>query len=171
MTSAPPKKSDLGVRTASAVVMVAVAGTALWLGGWWWTALVMGIALGLLWEWRALVQAIAGSSLLRALWMLGGLVYIGIAALALLLLRDEMFGGRAVVLVPLAMGIATDIGAYFSGRTIGGPKIAPRISPSKTWAGLGGGMLGSTLALWLAGRYLPDSGAAMRASSAATRAS
>ena len=41
----------------------------------------------------------------------------------------------------------TDTGAYFAGRAIGGPKIAPRISPSKTWAGLAGGMAAS--AAWV----------------------
>jgi phosphatidate cytidylyltransferase len=41
--------------------------------------------------------------------------------------------------------VAVDVGAYFAGRAIGGPKIAPRISPSKTWAGLGGGALAAGL--------------------------
>ncbi len=45
----------------------------------------------------------------------------------------------------LAAVIGTDIGAYFAGRTIGGPKIAPAISPSKTWAGLFGGMVGAAV--------------------------
>ena len=40
---------------------------------------------------------------------------------------------------------ATDILAYFAGRTIGGPKLAPRISPNKTWAGLAGGVAGAAL--------------------------
>ncbi len=56
--------------------------------------------------------------------------------------------------VPFALSlllavIATDIGAYFAGRSIGGPKIAPSISPSKTWAGLAGGMAGAALVLML----------------------
>jgi phosphatidate cytidylyltransferase len=50
---------------------------------------------------------------------------------------------------------ATDIFAYFAGRSIGGPKLAPRISPNKTWAGLIGGMAGAALvgaaAAWLLG--------------------
>jgi phosphatidate cytidylyltransferase len=41
--------------------------------------------------------------------------------------------------------IGTDVGAYFAGRSIGGPKIAPKISPSKTWSGLVGGMIGAGL--------------------------
>ena len=43
---------------------------------------------------------------------------------------------------------ATDIFAYFAGRAIGGPKLAPRISPNKTWAGLIGGMAGAGLLGW-----------------------
>ena len=161
MTEPAPRKSDLGVRVLSAVVMIAVAGTALWLGGWIWVALVMAIAIGVLWEWRELAYAITQSVQYRVLWMVAGVVYIGIAALVLLLLRDEMFGGRSVALVPLITVIAIDIGAYFAGRTIGGPKIAPMISPSKTWAGLGGGMVGATVALWLVGSCLADSRMAM----------
>ena len=49
--------------------------------------------------------------------------------------------GLAIILWLLAVIWATDIGAYFAGRGIGGPKLAPRISPKKTWAGLAGGMI------------------------------
>jgi len=48
----------------------------------------------------------------------------------------------------------TDIGAYFAGRAIGGPKLAPRISPNKTWAGLLGGMAGAAVIGWIAAHFL-----------------
>lgn len=143
----PKKSSDLGVRTASAVVMVAIAGTALWLGGWVWTAFVAAVALGVLWEWTRLARAIAGSTPAMLGWQLAGAAYVGLGAT--MLARLGSVAGIPDVLLALVAGvIATDVGAYFAGRTFGGPKIAPRISPSKTWSGLGGGMLGATLALW-----------------------
>ena len=69
----------------------------------------------------------------------GGVVYCGLPVLALVVLRREE-AGLVLALWTLALVWATDIGGYFAGRTIGGPKLAPRISPSKTWAGLIGGV-------------------------------
>ena len=132
-----PQKSDLPVRAASAVVMIAVAGSALWLGGWVWTAFVALVALGVLWEWMKLSLACGSVVVARMLWIAGGAIYIGGAASVLVLLRNSVFG-VAPLLVLIGAVIATDIGAYFAGRAIGGPKIAPSISPSKTWAGLFG---------------------------------
>jgi phosphatidate cytidylyltransferase len=140
----PAKRSDLGVRTVSAIVMVAVAGGALWLGGWFWAGFVGLVAAGVLWEWRGLVSGFVPSPMRRGLWNAGGFVYIGVAAAMLLALREDRIGMTMLVAV-VAGVIATDIGAYFAGRAIGGPKIAPRISPSKTWAGLGGGIVGASL--------------------------
>ena len=61
MTEPAPPKSDLGVRVLSAVVMIAVAGTALWLGGAVWAAFVAAVAMGALWEWRGLVRRLTDS--------------------------------------------------------------------------------------------------------------
>lgn len=142
------KKSDLPVRAASAVVMVAVAGAALWLGGVIWVLFVITVAMGLYWEWLGLVRLFVTRLGARAAWMVGGFIYIGLAAFVLLVLRLVPLSSAPVLLLALMLAvIGTDIGAYFAGRAIGGPKIAPSISPSKTWAGLGGGMIGSCLAL------------------------
>ncbi|GGE72881.1 phosphatidate cytidylyltransferase [Sphingomonas prati] len=83
-----------------------------------------------------------------------GLLYVGLPTAGLLFLRGQP-AGIGWTLWTLAIVWATDIGAYFSGRAIGGRKLAPRLSPNKTWAGLFGGMAGALivggLIAWIAG--------------------
>lgn len=151
MTQPTPKNADLPVRVASAIVVVVIALTALWLGGWIWAGFAMVVAGGVLYEWRALVRGWNPTPLAETAWTLGGILYLAPAAAMLMLMREGE-RGFADVLTLIALVAAIDIGAYFTGRAIGGPKIAPAISPSKTWAGLLGGILGALAVLVLSAK-------------------
>lgn len=142
--------SDLPVRFASAIVMLVLAGGALWLGGWFWTGFVILLALGVLWEWNKLIERFGLGGLGETLWFFAGVIYVGGAAYAMMAVRNGRqvlpldalqsgYGPLEVLVSFLLPVVAVDVGAYFAGRAIGGPKIAPKISPSKTWAGLAGG--------------------------------
>jgi phosphatidate cytidylyltransferase len=132
-------KSDLGVRAASAVVLVALAGSALWFGGLAFAALLLVGGCLMIVEWLALVKAMALNGAARAAMMALGAFLIAGTVGGLWLVRDIL--GFTVALWVFAMVWATDIGAYFAGRSFGGRRLAPRISPSKTWSGLFGGMI------------------------------
>jgi phosphatidate cytidylyltransferase len=87
-------------------------------------------------------------------WPAAGALYVGLPSFAMVWLRADPIYGFATCLWLLALVWAIDSAAYFVGRSIGGPKLAPRVSPSKTWAGLGGGCAGAALvgaltALWV----------------------
>lgn len=79
------------------------------------------------------------------LWVLAGVPYVGLPAMAFVILRGESQSGMLTIMWLFAVVWAADISAYFAGRLIGGPKLAPRISPTKTWAGLGGAVAGGIL--------------------------
>jgi phosphatidate cytidylyltransferase len=118
---------------ASGVVALAIAG--------------LGLALGRIDESLiALAVGLAVVALLspeRRRWTMAGFLYAAAAEVASVLVRlDQTDGFIALILILLVVWV-TDIGGYFAGRGIGGPKLWPRVSPKKTWAGAIGGFMAS----------------------------
>ncbi|WP_062202486.1 phosphatidate cytidylyltransferase [Aureimonas sp. AU12] len=96
----------------------------------------------------------------KADWVMGGLVYAAVAGMAPGMLRDSGSEGLAVLGLVIAVVWATDIFAYFSGRTFGGPKLMPMVSPKKTISGAVGGLVAGVLfaaafGYWLTGSIDP----------------
>ncbi|WP_435417955.1 phosphatidate cytidylyltransferase [Parerythrobacter aurantius] len=137
--------SDLPVRVASAIVMLAILGAAIWFSDPYLDWLVMVVGLLCMAEFVVLVVKATPNVPYRLAAILAGGLYVGLAVWMLLQL-PLLFFGAAVGTV-----VFTDVFAYFAGRSIGGPKIAPTISPSKTWAGLFGGMIGAAIFLVVLG--------------------
>lgn len=86
--------------------------------------------------------AIAGSA---TPWLPMSVLYAGIPAASLAFLRGDTSGGLLNVLILFGLVWSTDIFAYFVGRAIGGPKLAPGISPNKTWSGAIGGAIAAVV--------------------------
>ena len=79
----------------------------------------------------------------RRHWTAAGYLYAAAAQMASALLRLDQTSGFAALMLVLLVVWGTDIGGYFAGRGIGGPKLWPRVSPKKTWAGAVGGFAAS----------------------------
>ena len=186
MSSGKPSKwGDLGIRTASALILIPVVIACSWFGGLWFKGFVLLLTGLIAHEWATMVHpknlaqyilhmasalcgailpdmlgveiallAILGLALISGFmvrfgnsasskWSYFGILYVGCPALAFILLRNDPDFGFAAILWIFLIVWAADILAYFAGRIIGGPKLAPVISPKKTWAGLGGAVAGS----------------------------
>lgn len=126
------------MRTLVGVPLAGLSLLALFIGGWAF-AIFVAIGAGLIFaEWRSLTRGWG------APWFIGGVLYALLPAVALLWLRLPPDGGWIVLWVFIVTW-ATDIFAYAAGRSFGGPKLAPRFSPNKTWSGLVGGVAGATI--------------------------
>ena len=87
------------------------------------------------------VAAIATRIRGAAQWEASGLAYASLSGFSLAYLRDDNHSGLIAILFLFAVVWATDTGALFAGRAIGGPKLAPTVSPNKTWSGFFGGLV------------------------------
>ena len=132
--------NELLVRSLAGAVLILLALGAAFLGGYTFAVFVALASVMIFYEWRRLVTGWGFG------WKVAGFIYALIPALALLWIRDRAPQGLELLLWVFIVTWTTDIGAYFAGRAIGGPKLAPRISPNKTIAGLVGGMISATLA-------------------------
>lgn len=175
--SAKADFSDLATRTASAVVMLAVAGFSIWNGGAVFKALLIVAAALMAWEISrmhakrstlAIVTAgIVGTCVFITFFPFGlsAILLLGVQILVALMLANVHKTSRFILFITLiaiifattALGffrqeygliltlwlllcvIASDIGGYFAGKMLGGPKLWVRISPKKTWSGTLGG--------------------------------
>ncbi len=123
---------QLQTRTASALVLGSITLLIIWFGGMPFAGFVLLGACITFYEWRGLASKMPEPLLMSIV----GLVYVIIAGAAFYLLRVEF--SFALTMFFMVLVWSSDIGAYFAGKFIGGPKMAESISPNKTWAGFGG---------------------------------
>ncbi len=141
MTDKP--KSSLYLRVVSGVVLAPLVIYAL-VGGVIPFMIFIVIALGLsLYEWGRMARGLSHPLIAG----LVGIVYLLLCFAAFVYVHLHFGAGHTLALMLTIW--AADSGAYFAGKTIGGPKLAPGISPNKTWAGLGGALLAGGVTMLL----------------------
>ncbi len=174
--------SDLRTRVLSAVVMLAVGGTVVWVGGWplvilgaliaglmvWELTRMIGpdapqraqvlgllagglfvvltsVSLGSLWWFVAIVLPLCVAGLSPRLRQAGFSYSLAVTVALIQILALRMDYGLAHLLWLASVVIASDVMGYFAGRSIGGPKFWPAISPKKTWSGTAAGWIGAAV--------------------------
>ena len=142
--------NDLATRTAVGIILILIALASALFGGMVFAVLVALIATIMYLEWSRIVGKWGLA------WQIYGFFYCLAPAVALLWIRERAepagIGRDFDLLIWVFLVVwSTDIGAYFAGRSIGGPKLAPSISPNKTIAGLIGGVLSAAV---LAGAWV-----------------
>ncbi len=144
---AATNKSDLKLRVFSGVIMAVISVFALWVGGAIFAIFATIVGAATFWEWKNISDAFHLSKIKTNIWLAAGVIYIGFATFMLIYFRLKDISYIPTLMLLLVV-VATDVGAYFSGRKFGGKKLAPAISPGKTWSGLIGGMIAAGL-VWM----------------------
>ena len=174
---------DLRLRLITALVLGPLVLACIWLGEYYFDALIAMTVVGLAWEWvrmcggritgprgAAVPASVLAAGALAAMghpwggvlllvpaaalayglargvharFLAAGVLYIGLAGIALITLRHDPGVGRANVIFLSLVVWASDSAAYVAGRALGGARLWPAVSPGKTWSGAVGGLLGA----------------------------
>ncbi len=139
---------SLKPRIISASVLVPMVLSITYIGGIYFTLMVLMGGLLMIWEWQDMVRRAPSN-----FWYIIGIIYTCGACFSILYIRQiDLY----LMLWLCLLVWATDIGAYFTGLSIGGAKIWPAVSPKKTWAGLIGGILASIATCGIFGIFVPE---------------
>lgn len=125
---------DLQIRVLSAAVLAPLSVALIIAGGWYFAVFIFIGLLPALYEWAKMCEDTPRQYMMVVL----GAVYIALTFGSYVFLRVGFEQGAWLALGIIVCVWASDIGAYFTGKKLGGPKLAPRISPKKTWAGFAG---------------------------------
>jgi len=155
------KQSVLLLRIASALVLAPLVLAGVHFGGLYYHALIGGMGLILIFEWADMVGR-------RPMWMVLGGIYMTLSVWAMWELRLDTQWGAMTVFWLLGVVWGADTGGYVFGQMLRGPKLAPAISPNKTWSGfLGGTVLGAVAGWGVVAFFRPDGGLELAAFGAA----
>lgn len=146
--------SQLHLRILSGAVLGPLVIAVIIAGGWLFLAMVTLAAVASWYEWYGMAKRLDSYRILFA-----GAFYLMFCFMSYVFLRFGFEAGAWLALCVMLAVWASDTGAYAVGKKIGGPKMAPKISPNKTWAGLGGAMFFCGLALMAlagTGKYFQD---------------
>ncbi len=128
--------ADLRLRVISAAVLAPLALFCVWFGSSLYTIMLLAGFAGVMWEWGTMCRW-------RPVPLVLGMLYAAVALGSLWFWRG-IDGARAIYIL-LAIVWCSDIGAYVVGRLVGGPRLAPRVSPGKTWSGAVGGLVAAII--------------------------
>jgi phosphatidate cytidylyltransferase len=132
--------NNLKQRIIAAAILVPFVIIILYASSFLFNGLILLIVVLMTIEWQEITKT--GKD--KKFWLVLGLCYIILPALFLMTIRG-MENGADIILWLFAVVWGTDTAAYFVGKNLGGPKLAPKISPNKTWSGLFGGIFASML--------------------------
>jgi phosphatidate cytidylyltransferase len=139
--------SSLALRLISSVILIPIVVTIIFIGGDVFNAFV-GLCMGIaLYEWVHITRHMRlPKKRLKTLMIISGICYLSISLYEMMSLRQHP-EGFYFTLIFVACIWGSDSGAYLFGKTIGGKKMCPNISPNKTWAGYGGALLSPVIIL------------------------
>ncbi len=131
-------KENTKQRVVSALILMPIAIYAIFYSKDFFIFLAIIIAIIMASEWTEMISKIKD----HRRWQIIGLLYISIPIFLVIKIR---FHGSEILFWMFAVIWSTDIFAFFAGKNLGGPKLAPKISPNKTWSGLLGGLVASAV--------------------------